>query len=143
MEALALMYTNDYYTQSPEYRSAPLRNNLDAWAELSLRSPNLVRKTTKLLPRGAVIDKFKRNLKIAPLYASAGVPANNHSKVYIIDERCFYVGSDNFYVSMTDVGLQEFGYLIENHAETKAFIENYWNKVWEHSQARILKTPIL
>lgn len=58
----------------------------------------------------------------------------NHAKVYIIDDTNFYVGSDNFYRSGTDRGLQEFGYLIEGRAETGDFLKEYWDKLWQYSE---------
>jgi phosphatidylserine/phosphatidylglycerophosphate/cardiolipin synthase-like enzyme len=66
------------------------------------------------------------------------VDAGNHSKVYIIDEDCFYIGSDNFYVSLFEDGLQEFGFLIEDKSETKKFIEEYWSYLWKYSRPHAL-----
>jgi phosphatidylserine/phosphatidylglycerophosphate/cardiolipin synthase-like enzyme len=61
----------------------------------------------------------------------------NHAKVYIVDDSLFYVGSDNAYspaaVIPNPEGFQEFGYIISGADETKAFLENYWNKLWGYS----------
>jgi len=50
----------------------------------------------------------------------------NHAKVYIVDDRAFYFGSDNLYPNLN----QEFGYLVEDGALTKQFIKEYWTKLW-------------
>jgi phosphatidylserine/phosphatidylglycerophosphate/cardiolipin synthase-like enzyme len=62
----------------------------------------------------------------------------NHSKVYIIDDTLFYVGSDNAYSPDTAInnnpeGFQEFGHIISGATETQAFLTNYWNKLWGYS----------
>ena len=55
--------------------------------------------------------------------------------MYVIDEDCFYVGSDT---SLDKEGLQEFGYLIEDKKETKKFKTDYWKKLWGYSQKHAL-----
>lgn len=53
----------------------------------------------------------------------------NHAKVYIVDDSAFYVGSDNAY----NHDLQEYGYLVEGESETRAFLTDYWDKLWFYS----------
>lgn len=58
----------------------------------------------------------------------------NHSKVYIVDEAAYYIGSDNAYsIFGNDEGLQEFGFLIGGTDHTKDFINAYWNRFWHYS----------
>lgn len=62
----------------------------------------------------------------------------NHAKVYIVDDEVFYVGSDNAYspdhpIAANPDGFQEFGYIISGVAETKDFLDSYWNKLWGYS----------
>jgi len=76
---------------------------------------------------------LNNKLTLAALYYGDNAPAANHSKVYIIDVDCFYVGSDNMYPSADKEGLQEFGYLIEDKKETQKFIKEYWDKLWTYS----------
>ena len=130
------MYKDDVLKTMPRYTAAPsLRNNLDAWVDLSLTSPTWQAASLKQLPKNSdAARKLKQNLQISRLHSSANVPAYNHSKIYIVDERCFYIGSDNFYVSLTDLGLPEFGYLIEDHAQTQSFINNYWARAWRNAK---------
>ncbi len=49
----------------------------------------------------------------------------NHSKVYIIDQKLFYVGSDNAYLGF----LQEFGGIVEDEKKTIQFIKLYWDRL--------------
>jgi phosphatidylserine/phosphatidylglycerophosphate/cardiolipin synthase-like enzyme len=117
------------------YRNAPTRNHLDDWARLSLTShPWQAASLQQLQKNSDAARKLTKNLQISRLHSSPDVPAYNHSKIYIVDEKCFYIGSDNFYVSATDPGLQEFGYLIEDHAQTKSFINNYWANAWRNAK---------
>ncbi|HBC92166.1 MAG TPA: hypothetical protein DCZ10_04470 [Pelotomaculum sp.] len=57
------------------------------------------------------------------------ITPGNHAKVYIVDDNAFYVGSDNAYMH----DLQEYGYLIEGDSETRAFLTDYWDKLWLYS----------
>jgi phosphatidylserine/phosphatidylglycerophosphate/cardiolipin synthase-like enzyme len=59
----------------------------------------------------------------------------NHAKVYIVDSEAFYVGSDNAYAAPNNEdGLQEFGFLVSGEAETKRFLDEYWNKLWTYAE---------
>jgi hypothetical protein len=111
------MYKDDVLKTAQRYTAAPsLRNNLDAWANLSLTSPTWQPASLKQLPKNSdAARKLKQNLQISRLHSSADVPAYNHSKICIVDERCFYIGSDNFYVSGTDPGLPESGGLVADN----------------------------
>eukprot|EP00557_Chaetoceros_sp_GSL56_P008743 CAMPEP_0176497338 /NCGR_PEP_ID=MMETSP0200_2-20121128/11669_1 /TAXON_ID=947934 /ORGANISM="Chaetoceros sp., Strain GSL56" /LENGTH=555 /DNA_ID=CAMNT_0017895341 /DNA_START=94 /DNA_END=1761 /DNA_ORIENTATION=+ len=53
----------------------------------------------------------------------------NHSKYFIIDDVASYVGSQNLY--MCD--LAEWGVLIDDEAETKKMIQDFWNPLWQAS----------
>ncbi|AYV45200.1 hypothetical protein CFHF_03675 [Caulobacter flavus] len=56
----------------------------------------------------------------------------NHAKVYIIDDRAFYVGSDNLYpIPPLNEGLQEFGCLVEDDAMVADLVETYWTPLWK------------
>jgi len=54
----------------------------------------------------------------------------NHSKFWMIDDRAFYIGSDNLY----PVDLQEFGYIVDDRKAAAELLEAYWNPVWQWSQ---------
>ena len=54
----------------------------------------------------------------------------NHSKFWMVDDRAFYIGSDNLY----PVDLQEFGYIVDDRRAAADLLEVYWNPVWQWSQ---------
>jgi phosphatidylserine/phosphatidylglycerophosphate/cardiolipin synthase-like enzyme len=76
-----------------------------------------------------------RRLHLAPLRfgPDASWPENkafgNHAKFFMVDERAFYIGSDNFY----PVNLQEFGMMIENERAVRQLKSEYWDKLWQWS----------
>jgi phosphatidylserine/phosphatidylglycerophosphate/cardiolipin synthase-like enzyme len=57
-------------------------------------------------------------------------PIGVHAKFWMIDDRAFYIGSENLY----PVALQEFGYIVEDKAATVAARAKYWDNVWQWSQ---------
>ncbi len=57
-------------------------------------------------------------------------PIGNHSKLWMMDDRAFYVGSDNFY----PVDLQEFGYIIDDRAAAAELLRSYWTPLWQWSR---------
>ena len=52
-----------------------------------------------------------------------------HSKHFIIDDICTYVGSQNLYIC----DLAEWGVFIDDADETKKIMEKYWNPMWKYS----------
>lgn len=53
----------------------------------------------------------------------------NHSKLWMVDDRVFYIGSDNMY----PVNLQEFGYIVGDPKAVDTLIESYWKPLWQWS----------
>ena len=94
-----------------------------------------------------VVSRLRSSLEIVPFRFKSGasrwtplssqrcgqrqVPREigNHAKVMIIDDRFFYVGSQNLYT--TD--LQEYGWIVEGEAETREFLAKYWEPLWKAS----------
>ncbi|AKU97674.1 hypothetical protein AKJ09_04338 [Labilithrix luteola] len=68
---------------------------------------------------------------------SDGKTLANHGKVVVVDERAFYVGSQNLYVA--DLG--EFGYLVDDEAATKTFLASYVDNVEKHSARTAISGP--
>ena len=133
---------------------SPTREDIVAWAGVSLTTPQAklplrVKEVPTAVMSKDALDQLNSKLQVAPLYYAWGnnwdpdpkAPklAANHAKVYIIDDTHFYVGSDNMYQSGSASGLQEYGYLVEGKGETNAFIQNYWNKLWQNSQPHCTK----
>ena len=54
----------------------------------------------------------------------------NHAKFWMVDDRTFYVGSDNMY----PVNLQEFGYILDDGKAAAELLDSYWTPLWQWSQ---------
>jgi hypothetical protein len=54
----------------------------------------------------------------------------NHAKVIVVDDRAFYVGSQNMYVA----NLAEFGTIVDDEAATKQFLASYMSVVESYSK---------
>lgn len=67
---------------------------------------------------------------------SKPVPLPNHAKTFMIDDRLFYIGSQNQY----RCNLAEFGYVVEDPATVKSYIDNYWTKLWAQSKRTLHST---
>jgi phosphatidylserine/phosphatidylglycerophosphate/cardiolipin synthase-like enzyme len=80
-------------------------------------------------------DQLCRNLHLAPLRFGPDAkwphdrPIGNHAKLWMVDERVFYIGSDNFY----PVNLQEFGYIVDDRKAAAELVESYWRPLWQWS----------
>jgi len=60
----------------------------------------------------------------------SGGQVGNHAKIVMVDEKIFYIGSDNAYGS----GLAEFGMITDDADITAEFNEKYWVPLWTQSQ---------
>jgi hypothetical protein len=61
----------------------------------------------------------------------------NHAKVYIVDDRYFYIGSHNVYpmtlfenIKDLQVSNQEYGFIVDDPASAKVLLNDYWNPIW-------------
>jgi phosphatidylserine/phosphatidylglycerophosphate/cardiolipin synthase-like enzyme len=136
---------------SERCHAVPPRENIDKWVDLAAGVATLAEGKDPIVDenlfdldfrsdyKGGDIAEFNKKLKLATLYYAGNSQSSNHAKMYIIDEDCFYVGSDNMYPSRDNEGLQEFGYLIEDKNETKKFNAEYWDKLWEYSQKHLVR----
>lgn len=52
-----------------------------------------------------------------------------HSKHFIIDDRCAYIGSQNLYIC----DLAEWGVVIDHEESVRKMMDEYWNPMWEAS----------
>jgi hypothetical protein len=66
-----------------------------------------------------------------------GSSISNHSKLIIVDQVSFYLGSQNFYPA----NLQEFGYIVNDPGATRDLLEQYWNPLWEAGEPASLPCP--
>jgi phosphatidylserine/phosphatidylglycerophosphate/cardiolipin synthase-like enzyme len=89
------------------------------------------------LPRPALVDLICAHLHLAPYRFGPDAtwpgnrPIGNHSKFWMVDDRYFYIGSDNLY----PVDLQEFGYIVDDRAAAAELRRVYWDKLWRWSRA--------
>jgi len=60
---------------------------------------------------------------------SDGGTLGNHAKHFIIDDQCYYIGSQNLYVC----DLAEWGILIDDKEQTKKCMSEYWKPMWAQS----------
>lgn len=63
-----------------------------------------------------------------------GEAIGNHAKLWMVDDRLFYIGSDNVY----PVNLQEFGYIVDDRRAAREVLDTYWNPLWQWSQRAAL-----
>jgi phosphatidylserine/phosphatidylglycerophosphate/cardiolipin synthase-like enzyme len=56
-------------------------------------------------------------------------PIPNHAKTMIVDDRVFYIGSQNLYLC----DLNEFGYVVEDPAAAQSYLDQYWTPLWAQS----------
>ena len=106
---------------------------LEAVADKMLR----VAQAHSSLPRPTLIDLLCRHFHLAPLRFGPDAtwpgnhPIGNHGKFWMVDDRYFYIGSDNLY----PVDLQEFGYILDDRARAAELRRDYWDPLWHWSRA--------
>lgn len=60
----------------------------------------------------------------------AGRRIGNHAKVYIIDDKAFYIGSENLYPA----SLAEYGLFVDDREKTMELLSDYWDDLWDASK---------
>ena len=104
---------------------------LEAVAEKMLA----VAQAQSTLPAPALIDLLCRHFHLAPFRFGpdaawpGGHPIANHAKFWMVDDRYFYLGSDNLY----PIDLQEFGYIADDPAAAAELRRRYWAPLWRWS----------
>jgi len=61
------------------------------------------------------------------------VPISNHAKTFIVDDKVFYIGSQNQYAS----NLNEFGYIVEDAVAAANYVARYWTPLWQYSSVTL------
>jgi hypothetical protein len=90
-----------------------------------------------VLPKPVLIDLLCSHFHLAPFRFGPDAtwpgnhPIGNHGKFWMVDDRYFYIGSDNLY----PVDLQEFGYILDDRAAGAELRQNYWDPLWRWSRA--------
>merc|ERR1712007_7388 len=57
------------------------------------------------------------------------IPLGNHAKHWYIDDRAYYIGSQNLYVC----DLAEWGVLVDDQQQTQRLLQEYWHPMWNSS----------
>jgi phosphatidylserine/phosphatidylglycerophosphate/cardiolipin synthase-like enzyme len=60
-----------------------------------------------------------------------------HMKLWMIDDRAFYIGSDNMY----PVNLQEYGYIVDDKKAAGELLDSYWKPLWQWSEHAAVSGP--
>ncbi len=85
---------------------------------------------------------INENFKVASLRYSSDetYPGNasipNHAKTFMVDDRVFYIGSQNQY----ECNLNEFGHIVESRIKAQEYIDAYWTPLWEQSSRTVVQT---
>jgi phosphatidylserine/phosphatidylglycerophosphate/cardiolipin synthase-like enzyme len=66
-----------------------------------------------------------------------GIPFATHAKLWMVDGRAFYIGSDNMY----PVNLQEFGYIVDDAKAARELSDAYWTPLWQWSSKVAVSGP--
>jgi phosphatidylserine/phosphatidylglycerophosphate/cardiolipin synthase-like enzyme len=88
------------------------------------------------LSQAALIDLLCSHFYLAPFRFGPDAawppknPIGNHGKFWMVDDRYFYLGSDNLY----PVDLQEFGYILDDRAAAAELRRTYWDPLWRWSR---------
>lgn len=89
------------------------------------------------LPRSSVVDLLCSRFHLAPFRFGPDAtwpedqPVGNHGKFWMVDDRYFYIGSDNLY----PVDLQEFGYILDDRVAGAELRRSYWDPLWKWSRS--------
>jgi phosphatidylserine/phosphatidylglycerophosphate/cardiolipin synthase-like enzyme len=95
-----------------------------------------VAKAHSSLPQSALVELLCRHFHLAPFRFGPDaswphkVPIGNHGKFWMVDNRYFYIGSDNLY----PVDLQEFGYIVDSVPAAIDIRREYWDPLWRWSR---------
>jgi phosphatidylserine/phosphatidylglycerophosphate/cardiolipin synthase-like enzyme len=98
----------------------------------------IIKRVVRLYPDAqdaALRQKISGNLRITFIREEIGntwadgMNMGMHAKLFIIDDVCTYIGSQNLYVC----DLAEWGVVIDNPAVTEQILNEYWHPMWRFS----------
>ncbi len=101
----------------------------------TLKQPPLSEKP----PAHGIIGSAAMSVINASGYIYPKVPSapGNHSKIMIVDDEAYVVGSDNLYPGF----LSEINYLVEGAEAVGELITSYWQPLWQYSGPHALTGP--
>lgn len=84
------------------------------------------------LMRTMILEKlhvtYMRSSRGTHDWADPGI-SGNHAKFFMVDDTCFYIGSQNLYIA----NLAEWGIIVDDAAQAQKVISEYWEPMWECS----------
>lgn len=126
-----------------------LYNSYDnGWTDVAVAKKfvDVAKKNPALLPEGtdphALICSKLQLMRLRSSAAEAwpnGGKLANHVKAIMVDDKAFYVGSQNVYAA----NLTEFGYIVDDEAATRMFIESYLGNVEKYSRRTAITGPFV
>jgi len=72
---------------------------------------------------------YVRSKKQCDVWPDSGRAMGNHAKFFIVDDICYYLGSQNLYIA----NLAEWGVIVDDEAATRRVLHEYWKPMWEQS----------
>lgn len=95
-----------------------------------------IKKHEEVFDDGILWKMVKDNLRICYLRSKKnkgqwlpGKTIGNHAKFFMVDDQCYYLGSQNLYVC----DLAEWGVIVDDIDQTKKVFTEYWHPLWKHS----------
>jgi phosphatidylserine/phosphatidylglycerophosphate/cardiolipin synthase-like enzyme len=115
------LYTGDYPYKINQYMLGVLKNYLGVE---EVRAKGLIRDRFH-------VASFRYSSEDSYPLGNTAIP--NHAKTLIVDDRIFYIGSQNLY----KCDLNEFGYIVEDPAIARSYLDQYWLPLWEQASRTI------
>ncbi|WP_205522546.1 hypothetical protein [Myxococcus eversor] len=121
-----------YFTEVPKDKTR--EGETYFWPKLTPEGYTATLKQTSLVedpPSKGVIGSAVESVKKASGAVYDKVPSapGNHSKIMIVDDASYVVGSDNLYPGF----LSEFNYLVEGAPAVRDLLRTYWTPLWHYS----------
>eukprot|EP00980_Cylindrotheca_fusiformis_P015997 scaffold4703_cov108-Cylindrotheca_fusiformis.AAC.5 len=109
------------------------------WSCVDVAS-EIIKRIRKMFPDGTDADlrrKVQENLRVCFIrsprggtkYKDTGTPVGLHTKHFIVDDTCAYIGSQNLYMS----DLAEWGVVIDHPATVQKIKMDFWDPMWHCS----------
>lgn len=89
-------------------------------------------------------------LHFAVLQTPLGSDAKNHAKYFMVDNKLFYLGSQNLYpgsywnlLEQDPAGLYEHGFIVDDAAVANIVKQSYWSPKWKRAKSSAMTSPFL
>jgi len=104
--------------------------------DVAIEIVKCIRREYSSVKTDALREKVTKHLRISYIKRNKGITIYEngatialHSKHFIVDDTCFYIGSQNLYFA----DLAEWGVIVDNTEKTEDVLEEYWNPLWSTS----------